>query len=283
MAYRGDAGEVCEAPCAEGALRAELAARHVRITVADRSVDITDAFATLRDHPPARATRDRKMSLRIAGRLVVARGVPRDDLGVWVELEPGGRRAGFRRIFGVAAVNLLEPAGLTALAALDRLAARLREQLAHLAPDVRRAVELGPAAAGGLDKVLVLESADRTTVFVRPLFRDRARRVLAAYADGRITVGAGGPATLGPGDAVPSQRRAGHREINVRSRHGVVVGGSHLWFTDPHGATLGKIAIPWIELDDRIELARRIGQRIDHESRTATVWPPHLPGTPGPR
>jgi hypothetical protein len=259
VAYRGDAGDVCAAPCAEGLLSADFAPRHVRLAVADRSVDITDAFVTLVDHH-RRAARDRRRSLQIAGRLIVARGVPREDLGLWIELDPDGPRAGFRRIFGVEPVNPLEPAGLAALAALDRLAQRLRQALAHLALDVHRAIELGPAATGGLDKVLVIDSADASAVYARRLFRDRARLVIDARADGRIVAGDG--------------RGADRRDIAVRSRHGITVVGDHLRFTDPHGSDLAKVAIPWIAFEDRVELARRIGQRIDHEHRDATAWPP---------
>jgi hypothetical protein len=314
VAYRGDAGEVYEAPTAEGPLRADLAPRHVRLAVASRSLDISDAFATIVEHHRSRPARDRRQSLRIGGRLIVARDVPREGLGVWVELEPDGPRAGFRRIFGVEPVNLLEPTGLAALAALDRLVHRVRDELGHLAPGVRRAIELGSAAAGGLDKVLILEHADHSSVYARRLFRDRARLVIAAHDDGRLLIcdrrsprgiargiargitrgiargidrraqtrhgGSPEPPTHAepPGPGLP----AGGREITVRSRHGVTVVGDHVRFTDPEGADLVKIAIPWITFEDRVELARRIGQRIDHEQRDAAAWPPRLLAEPDP-
>jgi hypothetical protein len=267
VAYRGDAGDICEAPSAEGPLRAELAPRHLRLAVASRSLDISDTFVTLVGHHRSRAARDRRLSLRIAGRLIVARGVPREGLGLWIELEPDGPRAGFRRIFGVEPVNLLEPAGLAALAALDRLAQRLRHELGHLALEVRRAIELGSAASGGLDKVLVIEHADGCAVYARRLFRDRARLVVAAHDDGRI---------VAPGGSTHN------REITVRSRHGITVVGDYVRFTDPQGTDLAKVSIPWISFEDRVELARRIGQRIDHEHREATAWPPRLVGDPDP-
>ena len=279
MVYRGDAVEVCEASCAEGALRAVFAPRHVKLTVADRSIDISDEFAMVADHR-SRAGRERPTSLRISGRLVLARGVPRDDLGLWIELAPGRRRAGFRRLFGVSPVNLLEPGGLAALASLDRLVQRLRQGLSHLAVDVHQAIELGSAASGGLDKVLVLESADHTTVYVRRLFRDRARLVITAHHDGRIVVGAGGLGASASGPDAPADRPAQRNELIVRSRHGIIVAGDHLWFTDPQGTDLAKISIPWIEAADRVELARRIGQRIYHEQPGATSWPPRLTADP---
>lgn len=273
MAYRGDAGDVCCAPSAEGPLRAEVAPRHLRLSVASRSLDISDAFVTLVEHHRSRAAGDRRLSLRITGGLIVARGVPREGLGLWIELAPDGPHAGFRRIFGVEPVNLLEPAGLTALAALDRLTQRLRHELGSLAPGVRRAIELGSAAAGGLDKVLVIEHTDRCAVYARRLFRDRARLVIAAHDDGRIVV---------PQGRSSRARPAVSREITVRSRHGVTVVGDYVRFTDPQGADLAKVSIPWISFEDRVELARRIGQRIDHEQRDATAWPPRLVGEPDP-
>ncbi|HEY0195109.1 MAG TPA: hypothetical protein VGC42_28540 [Kofleriaceae bacterium] len=258
MAYRDDAGDACEAPTAQGVMRAELAPRHVKLAVAHRSLEIVNDFVTLVEHGKQRAAKDRRTSIRIAGRLVVARDVPKDGLGVWIELEPGGPRAGFRRIFGVEPRSTLEPAGLAALAALDRVALRLKLELAPLAGEVLRAIELGSNATGGIDKLLVLEHAAHTEVYVRRLFRDRARRAITADDDGRVSVD-------------------GHAAFAVQSRHGVNAYGDGLRFTDPHGADLGQIAFPWIAPEDRVELARRLGALVDHGHRNLTAWPPLLP------
>ncbi|HEU4733732.1 MAG TPA: hypothetical protein VFT22_37830 [Kofleriaceae bacterium] len=265
MAYRDDAGDVCEAPTAEGPLRAELLPRHLRLAVASRSLEISDLFVTAALHHRRRPARDRRASLRIAGRVIVARGVPREGIGIWVELAPEGR-AGFRRVFGVEPVSLLEPDGLTALAALDRLAQRVRQDLDDRAPGVRRAVELGSPASGGLDMVLVIDHADHCAVYARRLFRDRARLVICAHDDGRIVLPEAAP---------------GGRELTVRSRHGVTIVGDHVRFTDPHGTDLAKVAIPWITFEDRVELARRVGQRIDHEQAGPVAWPPRLTADSG--
>jgi hypothetical protein len=270
VAYRDDAGDACEAPSADGALRAEIAGGHVRLAVATRSLHITERFATLIDHHKKRAASDRQTSIALAGRLVIARDLPREGLGVWIEVEPGGPRAGFRRIFGVEPASLLEPGGLTALAALDRLAQRVRQAVAHLAADVRRATELGPAGSGGLDKVLAVDSGERVVVYARGLFRDRARFAMAFHDDGRITVRDGGDRT---------------REVTVRSRHGVTVVGDFVRFADPHGADLARVALPWLTPEDREELARRIGQRVDRPeptepARELAAWPPALPDRP---
>jgi hypothetical protein len=266
VAYRHEPGDVGEAPTSEGVLRAELAPRHVRLAVASRSLDVVDRFATVVDHPRRRAEKDRRQSFRITGRLIVARDVPREGLGIWVDIEPDGPRAGVRRIFGVEPQSLLEPAGLASLAALDHLAKRVGEALGHLAPGVRRALEIGSAATGGLDKVLVVDCADRHVVYARRLFRDRARFAMAIHEDGRIVV--------------PEARGAATREISVRSRHGVTVVGDYVRFADPQGTDLAKVAIPWLTPEDRLELARRIGQRIDRDREEAAPWPPDLARQP---
>jgi hypothetical protein len=262
VAYRDDAGDVCEAPTAQGTLRVEFAPRHVRLSVANRSIEISDAFVTIIEHHRKRPAKDRRSSVRIADRVIIARDVPREGVGVWVEVDSRGPRAGIRRIFGVEPASLLEPGGLMALGALDRLALRLRHALAHLALDVRRAFEIGSAASGGLDKVLIIDHGDRWVVYARRLFRDRARFVMAIHDDGRIVVRDG--------------RGDGHREITVQSRYGVTVVGDYLRFADPQGLDLAKVSIPWITPEDRMELGRRIGQLVDRDYRDVTAWPPRL-------
>jgi len=265
VAYRDDAGDPWQAPTADGVLRAEFAPRHLKLAVANRSIEVTDAFATVAEHHRKHPAKDRRASLGIAGRLIVARDVPHDGLGLWIELEPGTPNAGVRRIFGVEPVGLLEPDGLAALAALDRLALRVRHELAHLAPDVVRAIEIGSPASGGLDKVLVADHGAHCVVYARGLFRDRARFTMAVHSDGRIVV---------PG------RGGGTREVTVRSRHGVTVVGDYIRFADPSGTDLAKVAFPWLRPEFRVELADRFGQRIDREHSERTAWPPRLAADP---
>ena len=261
MAYRDDAGDACEAPTAEGTLRAEITGGSVRLALAGRSLHVTHRFATVIQHHKKRAAKDRRTSIAIAGLLLIARDALRESIGVWIEVEPSTPRGGFRRIFGVEPQSLLEPGGLGALAALDRLAQDVRQALAHLAPEIRRATELGSPASGGLDKVLAVDHGERVVVYARGLFRDRARFAMAIHDDGRIAV-RGGP----------------DREVAVRSRHGVTVVGDYIRFADPHGADLARVAIPWLSPEDRTELAQRIGQRIDREQvqDRETAWPPRL-------
>ncbi|HEU0029735.1 MAG TPA: hypothetical protein VFQ53_03810 [Kofleriaceae bacterium] len=236
MAYRDDSADAIEAVTAEGTLRAELGPRIVKLTVASRTLHIVDEMATLIEH----RRKDKRQSFKIAGRLITARDVPHEDFGIWLEL-PGG----VRRIFGVEPVNLLEPEGLPALATLDRLAHRVRAHLGAYARDIRRAFEIGR----GLDKVLVADRGDRFLVYARRLFRDRARLVLEVHDDGCIVI-----------------HDAGRRqELTVRSRFGITVIGDFIRFAAPDGRDLGRVAIPWIAPEDRLELARRIGQLVDAE------------------
>lgn len=259
MAYRDDAGEACEAPTAEGTLRAELTGGSVRLAITGRSLHVTDRFATVIQHHRGNAAKDRRTSIAIAGLVLIARDALRESIGVWIEVEPGTPRGGFRRIFGVEPQSLLEPGGLGALAALDRLAQGVRQALAHLAPEVRRAIEIGSPASGGLDKVLAVDHGERVVVYARGLFRDRARFAMAIHDDGRIAV------------------RGTRREVAVRSRHGVTVVGDYIRFADPQGEDLARVSIPWLSPEDRTELAQRIGQRVDREEISGgepAAWPP---------
>jgi hypothetical protein len=236
-AYRADdGGETIEATTAEGPLRLELGPRHVRLAVAQRTLDIADQFATL----VLGGSRERRVSERVSGRLVVARDVPREDLGVWIE-EVGQ----MRRLFGVAPLDLMADGGLDALRGLDRLAARLRTALAGYAGDIRRAVEVGR----GKDKVLLADHGDRFALYARRLFRDRARLTLEIRDDGQVTV-------------IDGDRRT---TAVVRHRFGVTVVGDYLRFADLHGEDLARVAVPWVTSEDRLELARRIGQLIHRE------------------
>ena len=244
MAYRDDAGEALEAPTAEGTLRAQLSAGAVVLSVGTRTLTVAERFVTIIEHHKKHASKDRRLSVELPGTLIVARDVPHEDLGIWIEVDPTlPDRVGMRRIFGVEPSSLLEPGGLTALAALDRLAQRLKTELAPRGGDIRRAIEIGR----GVDKVLVADHGDRYVVYARRLFRDRARFAMAIHDDGRIVVPDG----------------KGTREITVRSQHGITVWGDYIRFADPHGTDLAKIAIPWITPEDRRELARRIGQLVD--------------------
>jgi len=231
MAYRGDdGGHVVEAPTAGGPLRLELGPRRITLTAGGRTLQIADPFITLIDQK-------KQETLRIEGRVLVARDVPHEDLGVWVELTD--RNPGMRRIFGVEPVSLLEQHGLAALHKLDMLGTRLRTALSEYSGDVRRASELGR----GLDKVLLVDHGDHHAVYARKLFRDRARLALSIYDNGRMVI------VDGP-------------EVVMSSRFGITVSGDYIRFIDGHGTDLARLSIPWITREDREELAKRISQLV---------------------
>ena len=245
MAYRGDdAGQPLEAPTAEGVLRATIAPNRIELTVAKRRLVLEHRTLTLVD------AKDRRASLRIDGKLVVARDVPREDLGLWVEMS-GPSGSAMRRVFGVEPVSLFAADGLAALKRLDTLAQRLKASLSDLAGDIRKAIELGR----GLDKVLLADHGDRYVIYARRLFRDRARFALAIYRDGRVVL--------------PDGKEL--REFRVTSKFGITVRGDYVRFADPHGTDLGRVAIPWIAAEDRDEIARRIGQLVHATSPSEQV------------
>lgn len=221
-----------EAPTAGGPLRLELGPRRITLTAGGRTLQIADQFVTL-------VEAKKQESLRIEGRVLVARDVPHEDLGVWVELTD--RNPGMRRIFGVEPVSLLEQHGLAALHKLDMLGTRLRTALTEYSGDVRRASELGR----GLDKVLLVDHGDHHAVYARKLFRDRARLALSIYDNGRMVI------VDGP-------------EVVMSSKFGITVSGDYIRFIDRHGTDLARLSIPWIAREDREELAKRISQLVPH-------------------
>lgn len=238
MAYRDNHVDRLEAPTAEGVLAVELGPRDVRLTVSGRTLHIVGRTATVHDH----AKQGRRQAIEVPGALVTARDVPHDDLGIWI-----AQPQGMRRIFGVAPVNLLRDDGLSSLAAFDRVAQRVRGSLLELAGDVRKALEIG----GPLGKLLFAEYSDRHVVYARRLFRDGARPALEIFGDGRIVVHEG---------------KKPRREVVIHSRFGVMVSGDFVRFAAPDGKDLARVSIPWLSPEDRLELARRIGQLVDASS-----------------
>src|SRR5262245_23498224 len=155
MAYRGDdAGDALEAQTADGLLKVVLGPNRADLTLGVRGLHIAGRVATLVEHK--RQKQERRASVKIDGILVVARGVPRDDVGIWVE--HAGEDPGMHRIFGVSPKNPLEKDGLPAIAKLDAVAGRLRAHLGELAGSVVRALEIG--AGHPLDKVLLADHGD---------------------------------------------------------------------------------------------------------------------------
>ncbi|HSD97981.1 MAG TPA: hypothetical protein VLB06_12665 [Sulfuricaulis sp.] len=236
----GDATGILEAQTFDGKLRAELAPRHIKLEVANRALVIEGTTVTILDGKRIRA----QLPLR---RIFVARDVPREDLGVWLEVSDDSplrdRGPAMRRVFGVAPYSLMTAEGLQNLPSLDKLAARLRDALAERSGDIRRAVELGR----GLDKVVLADHGDHHALYARRLFRDRARLCVAVHHDGRVEI--------------PEGKTV--RSFVIRSRYGVTLWGDWIRFSDHEGVDLGRVSVPWVATEDRVELARRLGALLD--------------------
>jgi hypothetical protein len=253
MAYRGeDAGDVLQAETSDGTLEVTLAANRVALTVGTKSLHLVDRVATVVEDAGRgkKSKRPKRTSFAIAG-IVFARGISREDLGLWIEAaedrEPKPRGS-MRRIFGVSPISLFDAEGLRALAKLDQVALRLRSAVEDYASAVdiwsARAVEIG----GGheLDKVLFADYGDHHAIYARKLFRDRARFLASIHDDGRVLV--------------PDGKEV--LEVRVKSRYGITVRGDYIRFADQTGTDLARISVPWVGPEDREELARRIGALV---------------------
>src|SRR4051794_37023176 len=101
MAYRGDdAGGAIDAQTADGKLTVTLGPNRLEAEVGTRRLHIADGIATLVEHKKQK--QERRASYKLSS-LVVARGWPREALGIWVELpvEKGSKVAPMQRVFGV--------------------------------------------------------------------------------------------------------------------------------------------------------------------------------------
>jgi hypothetical protein len=239
------AAEIMEAPTRDGPVRLEVAPRHTLLTVGELySFSITDRFATLIRAPGHARRKQHAIGLDETTRIVVARAVYSEEVGIWHQPRPGV----VTRLFGLRPRELLDDEAVVALFALDRLASRLGRALRPHGGGVERGVEAGR----GADRVLIMQLGDRLLVHVRRLFRERPRLLLEVHADGTVVFPGAG-------------RRRGEARIRCRSRFGVTAMGDYIRFADPTGRDLGAIALPWIPPEDRAELVAMIGEWIHHE------------------
>jgi len=233
MAYRDGEANALRATTADGTLALAIAPDHVALTVGAKTLQLNRSYATLIEQGRKRTA---QASLSREGKLWVARGVPREDLGVWIELPDG-----VRRIFGVAAQTAMTDEAVAALPRLDAIAGRLRSALANLGGWTGRGVEIGHEHP--LDKVLLAEVGDEHRIYARALFRDRAKLVATIHRGGRVVTADG--------------------EVVVTSRFQITVWGDYLRFSDQTGTDRTRASIPWIAREERHELARRIGHLLD--------------------
>lgn len=248
--------EELQAPTRDGEASLEVAPRHVLLRVGEQlSLSVTERFAEL-----IRVTsrnRQKKRALRLKdAKLLVARTVPTDDVGIWHESTPGV----VTRLFGMRKNDLGSSTDAEAFdeewRKLERLVRRLEEALAPHNGGVRGATEVGI----GADRVLIMDFGDRLLFHVRRLFREHPRRAFEVHRDGTIVVLQ--PAMFHP---PPSARRRRGKELprfECRFRFGVNVMGDYLRFANEDGDDLGRISLPWIRSEDRTHLARIIADAI---------------------
>jgi hypothetical protein len=238
--YReAEASEILEVAAREGKIRLELGPRDFRLDVGERlKLSVAEDFATVIKIHGRRRRKQRSLRLGQA-RLLMARGVPTNDIGLWYETRPGE----VERLVGIRPPELLDDAAMQAWHVVDRMAQRLRALLGPHGHGVQRAIEVG----GGADRVLIMDLGDSLEFYVRRLFRERPRRAMAVHRDGTVMLVVKG-----------SERR-----VRCHSRYGVTVLGDYIRFADPSGDDLGLLSIPWVTPEDRRFVVQLIGQLID--------------------
>lgn len=238
--YRdASATEVLEALTRDGMVKLEVAPRHVVLEVEGASrVTVTDSFLTVvKTDRRGRKKRPRSHDLS-KRRVLVARAVPTDDIGIWYESKPDV----MHRIFGITPPELLDDRAFEAWKELDRLYQRLAVALAPQPDRPVRAAEYGR----GADRVLVEDLGDRDAIYIRPMFRERPRKVAEVRDDGRVVF----------------VTRRGEEVVECGSRYRVTVHGDNINFAGVAGVTEGHLWLPWIDEEDRLRLARRLGERV---------------------
>lgn len=303
MAYRGeDAGDALEAPTAEGLLRISLGPNRADLAVAHRSLHIVERIVTLVEHKKQK--HERRGSIRITGNLVVARGFPREDLGIWIE-RPAERPSGLdpRQKRFVERRSERRPEQRTeerTEARTDRPSARSVEKPRGGGSQATSAPTPEPYASMqrifGVQPVSLLEEEGLSALGRLDLLAQQLRSHLSELAGGirrAFEIGSGHEldkvllADHGDHYVFYARRlfrdrarfamavhRDGRivlpegkrlREIRVTSRFGITVRGDYVRFSDRHGTDLGRVSLPWLGPEDREEIARRIGMVVDRE------------------
>lgn len=238
-------GEVITSPTSAGTLSLEVAPRYVTVALGGLHLAIADGAMTITRSARRRV---RRVTRPIGSRLIVARGTPSEGVGLWLEVAPGE----VERVFGAEPRDLIRTSdGLASLRQLERVTRRLTSALSAFSRGVRDAIEIGPSADRGLDKVLFADHGDHITLYRRGLFRTRARRVLDAHEDGRVMI----------------QTVSGETTVHCTSRFGCNVIGDYVRFTTDAGDDLARVSLPWVTRGDRDEIARRIGEVFERGKR----------------
>lgn len=252
--------ETLDASTRDGAVTLEVAPRHTLLTVGEEyTLSVTERFASL-----TRMVRNKpkKRSLRLDGsRLLVARAVPTDDVGIWHEPKPGV----VTRLFGFRKHGLDSSDGLEEdWRKHDTLVRHLRRALKIHSHGVDTCLEVGI----GADRVLIMDFGDRLLFHVRRLFRERQRRAFEVHRDGAIAVSRSSTHhELAISPRVRSRLGKAMVEFNSTFRLGVTTTGDYIRFVDEQGHDLGRISLPWLRTEDRHQLAKIIADTIDRANR----------------
>jgi len=243
--YRHEiAPDTLEVPTREGLLRLELAPRHVVMELGDHiRFEVAEHFATLLGQSRRNRRKKRRFPLE-AARLILARTIPSEGLGIWYS--PDSISA--IRLFGCRPLDLFDENGLEALRRLDRASKRLGSALVPYGDGIERAKEIGH----GADRVLITDYGDHLVFYVRRLFREKPQRALEVWADGTIRL-----------PARKRLRSVDEQVFQCNSRYGVTSIGDYVRFADRTGQDLGSVPIPWITTEERQEIVDIIGERID--------------------
>src|SRR5262245_59466547 len=109
------AADVLEAPTRDGVARLEIAPDHTLLRIARKlQVSITRTWATIVTGEPRARAKPRSLPLG-ESRLVVARGVPTEEVALWYEERPNV----VGRVVGLRPPELLDADALAAWRALD--------------------------------------------------------------------------------------------------------------------------------------------------------------------
>ncbi|GAB4564953.1 MAG: hypothetical protein Tsb0020_15470 [Haliangiales bacterium] len=244
------ATETLEASTREGTVRLERDAHLIKLKIGERvTLSVTESSALLvTQKRRRRKPKQRSILLDRAG-LVMARGVPSDEIGVWCQQS----RDVVERLVGIRPPELLDHDAMQAWQSVDRIAQRLQRSLKPHSRGVQRALEVGQ----GADRVLVEEFGERLVFFVRRLFRERAQRVMEVYRDGQVVL----------------LSKRGEQRLRVTSRYGVTALGDYIRFADPAGEDLGRMSIPWISTEERLYLVKLVGQVVHRRSPSQLAAP----------
>ena len=244
------ATETLEATTREGTVRLERDAHLIKLKIGERvTLSVTESSALLvTQKRRRRKPKQRSILLDRAG-LIMARGVPSDEIGVWCQQS----RDVVERLVGIRPPELLDHDAMQAWQSVDRIAQRLERSLKPHSRGVQRALEVGQ----GADRVLVEEFGERLVFFVRRLFRERAQRVMEVYRDGQVVL----------------LSKRGEQRLRVTSRYGVTALGDYIRFADPAGEDLGRMSIPWISTEERLYLVKLVGRVVHRRSPSQLAAP----------